>query len=89
LPDDYNGSTVEKIIQIVSEGKVPVNAEKDKAMQAVYEVIMGQDRGAGKEDQNLVPVGIDLTDRFKLLQKQYSDALEAFESITNHVAMDK
>ena len=49
LPDDYKGSVAEQMIQFIFSGKVIPNGDKDKAMKAVYEVMVGEGAGAGRK----------------------------------------
>ncbi|KAI4171643.1 MAG: hypothetical protein LQ343_004121 [Gyalolechia ehrenbergii] len=74
LPDGYQGSFSEKMIQAISAGKVPLNGDKDKAMKAVYEVVVGEGAGAGREAETLLPLGSDMTARVKGVQDALSIA---------------
>ena len=89
LPDDYNGTMSEKMIGFLKSGKVPINGDKDKAMRAVYEVVMGEGAGAGLESERLLPLGTDMTTRVKTMQGQLSHSLDALGHITNNVGIDK
>ena len=89
LADDYKGTLVDKIIGFIKSGKVPVHGDKDKAMQAVYEVVVGEGRGAGHESEQFLPMGSDMTVRVKGVQDSLGHALEVFGHITNDVNLDK
>lgn len=89
LPDDYKGSVAEQMIQYLSSGKGKPNGDKDKAMQAVYDVVGGEGAGVGHEAERFLPLGTDMTTRVKMVQDYLSHALEVFGDITNSVSIDK
>ena len=89
LPEDYNDSMAQKMILFLKSGKVPINGDKDKAMKAVYEVVVGEGVGAGREAEKLIPLGTDMTDRVKTVQGYLGHALEVFGEVTNNVNIDK
>ncbi|KAL8753776.1 MAG: hypothetical protein Q9184_005327 [Pyrenodesmia sp. 2 TL-2023] len=89
LPEGYQGSFSEKMIQAISAGKVPMNGDKDKAMKAVYEVVVGEGAGAGCEAEKFLPLGSDMTARVKGVQDALAHSLEVFAHVTNNVNVDK
>lgn len=89
LPEDYKGTMVEKMIQIISSGKLVPNGDKDKAMKALYEVVVGEGVGAGHEAERLLPLGSDMTPRLKGTAEYLLHALEVFGDVTNNVNVDK
>ncbi|KAI4126887.1 MAG: hypothetical protein LQ338_003501 [Usnochroma carphineum] len=89
LPDDYKGSVAEQMIQFISNGKFVPKGEKDKAMKAVYEVVVGEGAGAGREAERLLPLGSDMTARVKMVQDSLAHSLESFRDVTNGVDIDK
>ncbi|KAI1806751.1 putative short-chain oxidoreductase [Daldinia bambusicola] len=89
LPDDYKGSVAEQMIQIMSSGKLQPNGDKDKAMKALYEVVIGEGAGKDREAERLLPLGQDMTLRVKGQLEYLSHALEAFKDVTDYVAVDK
>ena len=88
LPDDYKGTTVEMIIGALKAGKVPINGDKDKAMRAVYDVVVGEGVGVGHEAEKLLPLGTDMTARVKVVRDYLAHAQEVFGDVTNSVAID-
>ena len=89
MPEDYKGSVVDKTMEIISGGKFEPDGDKDKAMKAVYEVVMGVGVGAGREGERFLPLGRDLAARVKLLQDQCAHSLEVFGEVCNSVYIDK
>jgi len=89
LPDDYKGSVAEQMIQYISSGKARPNGDKDKAMKAVYEAVVGEGAGAGHEAERFLPLGSDMTVRVKTVQDYLAHSLKVFGDVANNVKPDK
>lgn len=89
LPDDYKGSTAEQVSQLICSGKVVPNGDKDKAMKVVYEVVVGEGVGAGREAERFLPMGSDVAPRVRRVQEYLAHGLEVFGDVANNVNMDK
>ncbi|KAI1211615.1 putative short-chain oxidoreductase [Annulohypoxylon truncatum] len=89
MPDAYKGSVAEQMIDILSSGKLKPNGDKDKAMKALYEVIVGEGVGKGREAERLLPLGQDMTVRVKTVQDYLGHALEVFGDICNNVNLEQ
>lgn len=89
LPEDYKGTFVEQVQQLLLAGKVKPNGDKDKAMKAVYEVVVGEGVGEGKQAEKVLPLGSDITPRFKGLQDNAGHIVEVFGSVADNVNLDK
>lgn len=89
LPEDYKGTAADNMIQYLKSGKVPINGDKDKAMQAVFEVVVGQGIGEGHEAESLLLLGSDMIPRAKVVQDALAQSLEVFGKITNNVSIEK
>jgi hypothetical protein len=89
LPDDYQGTFTEQVQQLLISGKIKPNGDKDKAMKAVYEAVVGEGAGKGNEAEKLLPLGSDMTPRLKGVQDYLGHALEVYGSVTNGVDVDK
>ncbi|KAI1646591.1 putative short-chain oxidoreductase [Daldinia loculata] len=89
FPDDYRGSVSDLMLQILSGADLPgikfSLGDKDKGMKAVYEVVVGEGIGAGRESEPLLLLGSDMTARAKAVQQYLGHALEAFKDVTNYV----
>ena len=80
------------MIEILSDAektKAIVNGDKDKAMKAVYEVVVGEGVGTGKEGERSLPLGRDMTERIRGVQAYLARALEVWGEVTNNVNIDK
>ncbi|KAL7629759.1 hypothetical protein AAE478_001282 [Parahypoxylon ruwenzoriense] len=93
LPEDYKGSVSDRMIQFLSGGAIPgtpfAAADKDKAMKAVYEVVVGEGVGAGREAERLLLLGPDMILRAKGVHEYLGHALEVFKDTTSNVGVDK
>ncbi|KAJ5193700.1 hypothetical protein N7491_001031 [Penicillium cf. griseofulvum] len=89
LPNDYKGTFTEQVQGLLVSGKIKPNGDKDKAMQALYQVVAGEGVGEGHQTEKLLPLGSDMTPRLKGVQDYLGNALEVFGSVTNNVDVDK
>ena len=89
LPDDYKGSVAEQTIQLITSGKMVPNGDKDKAMKAVYEIVVAEGAGVGREAERFLPLGTDMTARVNMVQEYLAHGLEVFADVTNSVSIDK
>ncbi|KAJ2994575.1 hypothetical protein NUW58_g1518 [Xylaria curta] len=89
LPDDYKGTVAGQFMDYLASSKIIPNGDKDKAMKAVYQLIVGEGFGAGKEKEKFLPLGVDITARMTLVQDQLAHAKEVFGEVTNGVGVDK
>ncbi|KAI0437526.1 putative short-chain oxidoreductase [Xylaria telfairii] len=89
VPDDYKGTVADQIMDYIGSGKIVPNGDKEKAMKAVYQLIIGEGFGIGKENEKFLPLGSDMTARMTLVQGQLAHAKEVFGEITNGVDLAK
>ena len=89
FPEDYKGSPTEQLIQFIESGKFVPGGDKDKAMKVVYEVVVGEGVGKGREGEKFLPLGPDMTNRVKVVQDYLAHSLEVFGEITDNVNVDK
>ncbi|KAL7802353.1 hypothetical protein V8C44DRAFT_362274 [Trichoderma aethiopicum] len=88
LPEDYRGSMSERIMDMMSKGRFAPNGDKDKAMKAVYEVIVGEGAGKHHEAERLLPLGRDLAARIRTVQDYLAHAMQIFGEICNNVHLE-
>ena len=89
LLDDYKGSVAEQMMEIMSKNTLQPNGDKDKAMKALYEVVVGEGVGEGREAERLLLLGPDMTVRAKGVRDYLGHALEVFGEVADGVAIDK
>ena len=89
LPDDYKGSVADQTIRYMESGKFVPDGDKDRAMKAVYEVVVGEGVGKGREGERFLPLGRDLTARLQLIQDQMAHSVEVFGEVCTNVYIEK
>jgi NAD(P)-dependent dehydrogenase (short-subunit alcohol dehydrogenase family) len=89
MPEDYKGSVADKTINYMVSGHFHPEGDKEKAVKAIYEVVMGEGVGAGQEGERFLPLGRDVAARVKQVQDQYSHSMEVFGHICNNVYRDR
>lgn len=89
LPEDFKGTFAEQVQQLLMSGKIKPNGDKDKAMKAVYEAVVGEGVGEGKETEKLLPLGSDITPRLKGMAEYYGRAIEVWGSVTDGVDVER
>jgi NAD(P)-dependent dehydrogenase (short-subunit alcohol dehydrogenase family) len=88
IPEDYNGSVADQMMKYMASGAFNPPGDKDKAMKAVYEVVVSEGVGAGREAERFLPLGKDLVARIKQIQDGYTHTLEVFEDVASNVNRD-
>ncbi|KAI1765391.1 hypothetical protein GGR53DRAFT_529603 [Hypoxylon sp. FL1150] len=93
LPQGYEGSPSELMLQFLSRtakvsGLILKLGDKEKAVKAVYEMVVGEGIRAGREAGRLLPLGFDLIARFKEVQEYYGHYLDVFEDGAGNVNLD-
>lgn len=89
MPEDYRGSVVDKTVDFMASGKFDADGDKEKAVKAIYEVVMGEGIGVGHEAERFLPLGRDLTARIKDVQDRYTHSMEVFGDVCNNVYRDR
>ncbi|KAK9323708.1 hypothetical protein V1517DRAFT_89318 [Lipomyces orientalis] len=89
MPEGYKGSVADKTIEYMASGKFDPDGDKEKAIKAIYEVVMGKGAGAGREDETFLPLGRDLAARVTHLQDYYAHSMEVFGDVCNNVYRDR
>ena len=59
VPEDYDGSNFDKLFKMMMGGGFVPDGDKNKAAQVLYEVIMGEGVGKGREAERFLPLGRD------------------------------
>ena len=89
LPVDYIGSVAAQTLDVLLTGKFVADGDTDKASKAMYEVIVGEGVGAGRESERFLPLGRDMIPRLELARDRLVHALDVFGDIAGNVYVEK
>ncbi|KAF2854237.1 NAD(P)-binding protein [Plenodomus tracheiphilus IPT5] len=89
LPDDYKGTMTEKVQNMLVSGQIRPNGDKEKAMKAVFEVVVGEGVGDGREGERLLVLGSDMVARVEGAREYLSHTMEVFGEVTKGVDVEK
>ncbi|KAK3994468.1 hypothetical protein QBC44DRAFT_286283 [Cladorrhinum sp. PSN332] len=85
VPEDYKGTLVDLITQQLTGGGFEPDGDAEKAAKAVYEVIVGEGVGEGKEKEVMLPLGRDMFKRLEKVRDGHARAMEVFGEVCNNV----
>ena len=88
MPDAYKGSLADKTVNAIKYGFQP-DGDTDKAVKAIYEVVVGEGVGAGHEGERFLPLGRDLAARVQQVCDQYQNSMKVFGEICNNVYIER
>ncbi|PLB49867.1 putative short-chain oxidoreductase [Aspergillus steynii IBT 23096] len=88
MHEDYHGTVSDQMMRFLTSGNFKPNGDKDKAMKALYEVVVGEGVGEGHQGEQLLLLGSDMTPRAKGVQEYLGQALEVFGPVTNGVDLE-
>lgn len=89
LDNDYDGSAVGKAMEFMHGGKYVPDGDTDKGARVVYEVVMGEGIGAGKEGEPNLPLGRDMEARVKLVRDRMDRCWEVFGDAATSAYIDE
>ncbi|KAK7222365.1 hypothetical protein V2G26_010368 [Clonostachys chloroleuca] len=88
LPSDYNGTIVDKVVGSVKQKFTP-DGDHKKATQVMYEMIVGEGYGKGKESERVMLLGRDMWASQQAAADKVLHKMNTFEAICNNVYLDK
>ncbi|KAI3176974.1 hypothetical protein DTO027I6_1880 [Penicillium roqueforti] len=89
LPVDYVGSVVAQTLDVLQTGNFVPDGDTDKAVRAMYEVIVGEGVGLGRESEWFLPLGRDMIPRLELARDRLVHTLDVFGDIARNVYVEK
>lgn len=89
LPEDYNGSVVAQMLELIKGGKLVADGDKDKAAKAIYEVVQGEGVGTGHASERFLPMGRDMIPRLELVRDQLDHTLDVFGAAAGNVYINR
>ncbi|KAJ9149260.1 Retinol dehydrogenase 8 [Pleurostoma richardsiae] len=89
LDEDYKGKTLDLILQALQSGKFEIDGDPHKAAKIIYEVIVGEGIGEGKEKELILPLGKEAAQRAKKTIETWTHVMEVFGDVCTSVSVDK
>lgn len=89
IAEDYEGKLVDKTIKFMASGQFVGDGDPVKAAEAIYEVVVGEGIGRGKETELFLPLGREMEARVKLTRDRLDHCWEVFGDIAMNVYNDK
>ncbi|KAL7619797.1 hypothetical protein AAE478_010340 [Parahypoxylon ruwenzoriense] len=89
IDPDYHGTTTGKVFDILRSGDFETPGDHLKAVQAIYDVIVGEGIGLGHENEMMLPLGTDMAGRIKDTMGRLNHAMEVFGEICVNVNVDE
>lgn len=89
LPDDYRGSVLEQNLGGLTPGAFKPDGDHRKAAQAIYDVVVGEGVGEGKEAETAMPLGRDMAALMRKIMDDHEHRMEVFGDICNNVYLGK
>lgn len=89
IGDDYKDTLVEKTLKVMASGQFIGDGDPAKAAKAIYETVVGEGVGEGKESELLLPLGRDMEARVKLGRDRLDHCWEAFGDVAMNVYNEK
>ncbi|KAI0517960.1 hypothetical protein F5B22DRAFT_86029 [Xylaria bambusicola] len=86
VPEAYKGTEAGRFLDILDSGNIVPRGDKDKAMKALYQLVVGEGFGAGKEKETFLPLGIEMLARITKTQEYLAHSKEIFGEITASVS---
>ncbi|KAI1278270.1 hypothetical protein F5Y07DRAFT_361244 [Xylaria sp. FL0933] len=87
VPEEYKGTVAGQFLDFLEKGNIVPKGDKDKAMRAFYQLVVGEGFGAGKESEKILPLGSEMIARMTGVQDQLAHAKEVFGEVTKGVSV--
>lgn len=88
LEPDYEGTTTGKLYEIMNSGNFTVPGDHLKATKAIYDVVVGEGIGKGREKEMMLPLGVDMAVRAQEVRDSIIHMMDVFGDICNNVNIE-
>ncbi|KAI0165291.1 putative short-chain oxidoreductase [Hypoxylon sp. FL1284] len=88
LDPDYEGTTTAKTYEVLNTGDFAVPGDHVKATQAIYDMVVGEGIGKGREIEMILPLGVDMAVRAGECRDRIDHMMDVFGEICNNVNVD-
>ncbi|KAK4225211.1 hypothetical protein QBC38DRAFT_269236 [Podospora fimiseda] len=82
---DYEGTVVDLITKQLTGGGFEPDGDAEKAVKVVYEVIVGEGVGEGRQKEVMLPLGRDMFKRLEQVRDGLTGVMERWEEVCNGV----
>ncbi|KAL3958713.1 hypothetical protein ACCO45_006875 [Purpureocillium lilacinum] len=89
FPDDYAGSMVGKVLGSIEGANFQPDGDHRKAARAIYEVIVGEGVGRGKEAERVLPLGRDMGKMMDRVADATKHSMDTFRDVCDNVYLEK
>ncbi|KAI0377206.1 putative short-chain oxidoreductase [Hypomontagnella monticulosa] len=88
LNPDYDGTLTGQTFNVLRSGNFPLRGDHVKATQVIYDMVVGEGVGKGRENEIMIPLGVDMADRVNEARDRLNHAMEVFGDICNNVDVE-
>ncbi|KAI1207822.1 putative short-chain oxidoreductase [Annulohypoxylon truncatum] len=88
LDPDYSGTTTGRMYEIMGSGNFTVPGDHLKATKAIYDVVVGEGIGKGREKEMMLPLGVDMAERAWEVRDSINHMMDVFGDICNNVNVE-
>lgn len=88
-PADYDDQVVSKVLGGLRPDSFAPDGDHRKASRAIYEMIVGEGLGEGKEDERVMYLGRDMWQLMERVAANTKHAMDTFENVCNNVYIEK
>ncbi|KUI70359.1 Fatty acyl-CoA reductase [Cytospora mali] len=89
VAEDYKGTRVDETLEFMKGGEFVPDGDTLKAVEAIYEVAMGEGIGAGTVGELFLPLGREMEDRVRLVRDRLDHCWEVFGDVATNVYLEK
>lgn len=89
FPEDYKNHLTSKVIGVLSAGDYAPAGDHKKAARVLYEMILGEGVGEGKEKETQMILGQDMWRSMEEVDKNTRHMMDTFKDTCNSVHLDK
>lgn len=89
IPEDYKGSMTEMVTTSVQGSNYVPDGDHIKASRVLYEMVLGEGFGAGKESETVIFLGRDMWKSVERADEKWKHDLETFKEVCNNVYIEK
>lgn len=89
LESDYKDKPTDMMLTLQKSGTHPPDGDKKKAVKAIYEVVVSEGVGEGRENEPVLPLGRDVYGLCKGHAAQWAQTMSVFGDICNNVYIDR